>query len=122
MKLSPRIALGVAAFYDGQKGFFHRAGTSDYADNYDEAGGKFNLKFRFDRGWSMDLLANYQFVYQHAFPYGQLDLNSSKAALPNTTFLGFIAATCCFRVSIFVMKERNGILPLLPAISSWMTI
>lgn len=122
MKLSPRIALGVAAFYDGQKGFFHRAGTSDYADNYDEAGGKFNLKFRFDRGWSMDLLANYQFVYQHAFPYGQLDLNSGKAALPNTTFLGFIAATCCFRVSIFVMKERNGILLLLPAISSWMTI
>ena len=88
MKLSPRIALGVAAFYDGQKGFFHRAGTSDYADNYDEAGGKFNLKFRFDRGWSMDLLANYQFVYQHAFPYGQLDLNSGKAALPNTTFPG----------------------------------
>lgn len=88
MKLSPRIALGVAAFYDGQKGFFHRAGTSDYADNYDEAGGKFNLKFRFDRGWSMDLLANYQFVYQHAFPYGQLDLNSGKAVLPNTTFPG----------------------------------
>lgn len=88
MKLSPRVALGVAAFYDGQKGFFHRAGTSDYADNYDEAGGKFNLKFRFDRGWSMDLLANYQFVYQHAFPYGQLDLNSGKAALPNTTFPG----------------------------------
>ncbi len=72
MKLSPRIALGVTAFFtDGQKGFFHRAGTRDYADNYDEAGGKFNLKFRFDRGWSMDLLANYQFVYQHAFPYGQ---------------------------------------------------
>lgn len=36
----------------------------------------------------MDLLANYQFVYQHAFPYGQLDLNSGKAALPNTTFPG----------------------------------
>ncbi len=85
-KLSSRAALSVAGFYGGQDGFFRNENTGGYADKYNEAGGKFALKFRLNKGWGIDLLANYQYADQNAFPYGKLDLNTGKAELPATTF------------------------------------
>ncbi len=46
------------------------------------------LKTRFDSGWKMDVLANYQYVDQNGFPYGKLDLETGKADLPASTFPG----------------------------------
>ena len=46
------------------------------------------LKTRFDSGWKMDILANYQYVDQNGFPYGKLDLETEKADLPASTFPG----------------------------------
>ena len=85
-RFSPHIALGVAGFCDGSNGLIHRASSSDYADDYQEAGGKFNLKIRLNKGWTVDILSDYQWVYQHAFPYGKLDLETGKAYNPCTTF------------------------------------
>lgn len=89
LQFSPHIALGVAGFYNGSNGLIRRAGSSDYADDYQEAGGKFNLKFRLNKGWNIDVLTDYQWVYQDAFPYGKLNLETGKTDKPNTTFPGY---------------------------------
>ena len=87
-KFNEHIALSLAGFYEGQNGFFRNTHTGDRSDQYNEAGGKMLLKTRFDSGWKMDVLANYQYVDQNGFPYGKLDLKTGKADLPASTFPG----------------------------------
>lgn len=87
-RINDHLAFSVAAFNDAQKGFFRNANTGNRADKYDEAGGKIVLKAKLNRGWNVDLLANYQYVDQNGFPYGKLDLETGKASLPSTTFDG----------------------------------
>ena len=87
-RINNRFALSLAGFYDGQTGFFRNQTTGDRADKYNEAGGKLMLKSRWNRNWNVDLLANYQYVDQNGFPYGELDLETGKAALPASTFPG----------------------------------
>ena len=87
-KFNEHIALSLAGFYEGQNGFFRNTHTGDRSDQYNEAGGKMLLKTRFDSGWKMNVLANYQYVDQNGFPYGKLDLETGKADLPASTFPG----------------------------------
>lgn len=87
-KFNEHIALSLAGFYEGQNGFFRNTHTGDRSDQYNEAGGKMLLKTRFDSGWKMDVLANYQYVDQNGFPYGKLDLETGKVDLPASTFPG----------------------------------
>lgn len=87
-KFNEHIALSLAGFYEGQNGFFRNTHTGDRSDQYNEAGGKMLLKTRFDSGWKMDVLANYQYVDQNGFPYGKLNLETGKADLPASTFPG----------------------------------
>ncbi len=87
-RINDHLAFTVAAFNDAQKGFFRNTNTGSRADKYNEAGGKIVLKAKLNRGWNVDLLANYQYVDQNGFPYGKLDLETGKAALPSTTFDG----------------------------------
>ena len=87
-RINDHLAFTVAAFNDAQKGFFRNTNTGSRADKYNEAGGKIVLKAKLNRGWNVDLLANYQYVDQNGFPYGKLDLETGKAALPSTTFGG----------------------------------
>lgn len=87
-KFNEHIALSLAGFYEGQNGFFRNTHTGNRSDQYNEAGGKMLLKTRFDSGWKMDVLANYQYVDQNGFPYGKLDLETGKADLPASTFPG----------------------------------
>lgn len=87
-RINDHLAFTVAAFNDAQKGFFRNTNTGSRADKYNEVGGKIVLKAKLNRGWNVDLLANYQYVDQNGFPYGKLDLETGKAALPSTTFDG----------------------------------
>lgn len=87
-RINDHLAFTVAAFNDAQKGFFRNTNTGSRADKYDEAGGKIVLKAKLNRGWNVDVLADYQYVDQNGFPYGKLDLETGKAALPSTTFDG----------------------------------
>lgn len=86
--LGSDMALMVGGFYQGQKGFFRNATTGQRADDYQEAGGKFMLMGRLHSGWSINLLGNYQYVDQSAFPYGKLDLKSNQAESTASTFPG----------------------------------
>ena len=45
-KVNDQFAFSVAAFYDGQKGFWKNTLTSDPADDMDEAGGRLRLMFQ----------------------------------------------------------------------------
>ena len=87
-RFSDHVALSLAGFYEGQNGFFRNVTTGERADRYNEAGGKFLLKTKLNAGWCVDLLANYQYVDQNGFPYGQLNLETGKVASSASTFPG----------------------------------
>jgi iron complex outermembrane receptor protein len=83
-RFSDKLALSIAGFYDGQNGFFKNMTTLDRADQYNEAGGKFRLMYRPAERWNIDLLADYQYVRQNAFPYGLMDAVTGETASPST--------------------------------------
>lgn len=88
-RLGDKTALSLSAFYSGQNGFQRNAFNGERADKINEAGGKFNLRFRPSKSVEMGLLADYQHVSQNAFPYGLLDVKSQKVASPNTDKQGY---------------------------------
>lgn len=87
-KVGDRLAFSVAGFYQGSNGFFRNTFMGERADLSNEAGGKMLLKIKLNHGWRADLLANYQYVDQNAFPYGRLDLEAGKVEQPASTFVG----------------------------------
>lgn len=87
-KLSDKLAVSLAAFYNGQDGFFKNQTTGDHADEYNEAGGKVRLVYRPSDRWDVNFIADYQYVRQNGFPYGILDENTGRAADPSTNRQG----------------------------------
>ncbi len=87
-RFNDHIALSVAGFYDGQNGFFRNTTTGERADKYNEAGGKLLLKTLPGKGWSLDVLADYQYVDQNGFPYGKLNPETGETEQPSSTFAG----------------------------------
>lgn len=87
-RFSDRVALSVAGFYDGLNGFFKNQTTGQRADFTNETGGRLRLVYRPTKKLSFDYTADYQWVKQKGFPYGQLDLQSGRAALPTTDYEG----------------------------------
>lgn len=83
-KLSDDLAVSLAAFYNGQNGFFKNQTTGDRADAYDEAGGKVRLVYCPTERWNINYIADYQYVNQNGFPYGILDEGTGKAEDPST--------------------------------------
>jgi len=87
-KVNDQTAFSLAAFYNGQNGFFKNQFNDERADKYDEAGGKGRLLWKPIERLTLDLTADYQYVKQNGFPYGQLDRGSGKAADPSTNRQG----------------------------------
>lgn len=77
-KLSDKLALSVAGFYDGTNGFFKNSFTGKRADDMNEAGGRLRLVYAPTTRLSFDWIADYQWVKQKANPYGLLDPESGK--------------------------------------------
>lgn len=71
-KVSDKFGFSVAGFYNGQNGFFKNQTLSEYADRYNEAGGRLKLVFRPTERWDINFLTDYQYTRQNGFPYGQL--------------------------------------------------
>lgn len=87
-KLSDKFAFSLAGFYNGQNGFFRNQATGGRADNYNEAGGKLRLVFRPTNRWNINYIADYQYINQNGFPYGQLNQETGAAAQPATNYQG----------------------------------
>lgn len=82
-KLSDVFGFSVAAFYNGQQGFFDNVTTGDHADELNEAGGKVRLQWKPANRLMIDVLADYQYVKQNGFPYGQLDTLTGRTQDPS---------------------------------------
>lgn len=85
-RFNDRTALSVASFYDGHNGFWKNQTTGKRADLSNEAGGRVRFVFSPSSSLSFDYTADYQWVSQNGFPYGQLNLQSGKTALPTSDY------------------------------------
>lgn len=77
-KLSEKLAMSVAAFYNGTNGFWKNTLTGERTDDMNEAGGRLRLVYQPTKKLSFDWMADYQYVRQHAYPYGVLEPESGK--------------------------------------------
>jgi outer membrane receptor protein involved in Fe transport len=77
-KLSEKLAMSVAAFYNGTNGFWKNTLTGERTDDMNEAGGRLRLAYQPTKKLSFDWMADYQYVRQHAYPYGVLEPESGK--------------------------------------------
>ena len=87
-KFSDKLALSVAAFYNGTNGFFCNSFNDERADKSNEAGGRLRLVAKPNSRLTIDFLADYQYVRQNGFAYGQLDEDRCRAASPSTNWQG----------------------------------
>ncbi len=87
-RFNDRLALSVAVFYDGQNGFLKNQTTGQHAELSNELGGKLRFMFRPTETLSFDYTADYQWVQQNGFAYGQLNLTNGRAALPASDYQG----------------------------------
>ena len=81
------FAFSAAAFYHGLKGFFNNASFSEKNDLTNEAGGRMRLMFRPDNGLTADFTADYQYVNQNGFAYGEHDAAGNSFADPATSLM-----------------------------------
>ena len=84
---SEHFAFSTALFYNGQKGFFNNSFLDKNADTGNEAGGKVRLMWLPTDKLTFDLTADYQYVNQDAFPYGEYNNETHDFADPSTTIL-----------------------------------
>ena len=86
-RFNDHTALSLAAFYNGQNGFFKNSATGERADKNDEAGGRMRLVWQPSTRLTIDLIGDYQFVKQNGFPYGLMDADGYTES-PNTNRQG----------------------------------
>lgn len=84
---SDKLAFSVAGFYSGLKGFFKNQNFSERNDKTNEAGGKLRLMFQPNKQLKIDWTADYQYVNQNGFGYGELNLDDNYVADPATTVM-----------------------------------
>ena len=77
---SEKLAFTVAGFYSGLKGFFDNQNFDEKNDKSLEAGGKLRLIFQPNRNLKFDWTADYQYVNQNGFGYGELNLENNEVA------------------------------------------
>ena len=68
---SEKLAFSVAGFYSGLKGFINNQNFDQKNDLSNEAGGKLRLIFKPTSKLSFDWTADYQYVNQNGFGYGE---------------------------------------------------
>lgn len=84
---SERLAFTVAGFYEGLRGFFNNQNFSEKNDKSKEAGGKVRLIYDASRKLRMDWTADYQWVMQNGFSYGEYDLQEDYTQDAATTIM-----------------------------------
>ena len=87
-KVNDQVAFSLSGFYNGQNGFFTNKTTGDKADRINEAGGKFRLVYQPTDRLTFDYIADYQYVRQNGFPYGQLNIEDNTVDDPATNRQG----------------------------------
>ncbi|SHK25918.1 TonB-dependent receptor [Xylanibacter ruminicola] len=84
---SEKFAFSVAGFYSGLKGFINNQNFDKKNDLTNEAGGKLRLMYAPTKKLTFDWTADYQYVNQNGFGYGELNLDNNKVTDPSTTIM-----------------------------------
>lgn len=84
---SEKLAFTVAGFYSGLKGFFDNQNFDEKNDKSLEAGGKLRLILQPNRNLKLDWTADYQYVNQNGFGYGELNLSNDDVTDATTTIM-----------------------------------
>ena len=84
---SEKLAFSVAGFYSGLKGFINNDNFSEKNDKSNEAGGKLRLIFQPTTKLKFDWTADYQYVNQNGFGYGELNIDNNEVKDPATTIM-----------------------------------
>ena len=84
---SDNFAFSTAVFYNGQRGFFYNTNLDQRADKSNEAGGKIRLMWLPVNQLTFDFTADYQYVNQDGFPYGEYNNETHQFSDPSTTIL-----------------------------------
>ena len=82
-----QVAFTVAGFYSGLKGFIDNQNFDEKNDKSLEAGGKVRLIFAPSQKLKFDWTADYQWVSQNGFGYGELNTESNDVQDPATTVM-----------------------------------
>lgn len=69
---SEKLAFSVAGFYSGLNGFIDNQNFDEKNDKTNEVGGKLRLIFQPNQKLKLDWTADYQYVNQNGFGYGEL--------------------------------------------------
>ncbi len=69
-KIGKIAGLSLSGYYDGSNGFFENQYDGEHADKLSSTGGRFRLDLRPAEKWTIQLMANYDYSDQGAFPYG----------------------------------------------------
>ena len=77
-KVNDKLAFSAGAFYNGTNGFWKNTLTGERTDDKNEAGARLRLVYQPTDRLSFDWMADYQYVNQHAYPYGILEPASGK--------------------------------------------
>ena len=84
--LSKNVGIAAGMFVNMQRGFFKNTNLNQYADSLNELGGRLRLAWKANDNLTLDVMADYQYVHERAFPYGLVESNGAFAQLPSTTF------------------------------------
>ena len=91
-RFSDKLAFSVAGFYSGLKGFFDNQNFDEKNDKTNEAGTKLRLIWQPHSNLKFDWTADYQYVNQNGFGYGEAELSTLNSELstvvdPATTIM-----------------------------------
>ena len=81
---SEKLAFSVAGFYSGLKGFINNDNFPEKNDKSNEAGGKLRLIYQPNRKLTFDWTADYQYVNQNGFAYGEFQPFETSSVKPYT--------------------------------------
>ena len=77
-------AYSLSAFYNGQNGFLRNQYNKHRADDGNEAGARLKFMRQQTDRTLISLAADYQWVRQNGFAYGDYDLTTRRASAPST--------------------------------------
>ena len=86
-RLSNKLAFTVAGFYSGLRGFINNSQHEEKNDRSLEAGGKARLIWTPTQKLKFDWTADFQWVKQNGFGYGEYDIANNYVADPATTIM-----------------------------------
>ena len=80
-RFSEKVAFSVAGFYSGLNGFINNQNLDEKNDKTNEAGGKLRLIFQPNQKLKLDWTADYQYVNQNGFGYGEFGSVSQSESM-----------------------------------------